>query len=52
MWEARATYNDGSEYDAFFEDDGRSENDQIYDLECMLIERKEGCTWYSVDWVY
>ena len=51
MWEARATYADGTEVCEYFADNGRNENDQQYDLECWLIERDKVCTWYSVNWI-
>ena len=55
MWEARATYEDGTEIEATFEycEDGNYEAEcqRQYEIECWLIEQHEGCTWYSVDYV-
>ena len=52
MWEARAKYADGSEIEQFFcEDPDKNENEQQYDIECWLLERYPGCTWYSVNWI-
>ena len=52
MWEARAEYADGTTVERLFEyNDRRSDNDQQYELECWLIERHPGCTWYSVNYV-
>lgn len=51
MWEARADYADGTRVIRYFEDDGRNDADQQYDLECWLIERHPDCTWYSVCWI-
>ena len=51
-WMARAIYEDGFEVDRMFEDNPEeAENSQIYRMECWLIERHEGCVWYSVNWV-
>ena len=51
MWEARATYADGTEICQYFADNGNNENDQQYELKCWLIERDKVCTWYSVNWI-
>ena len=52
-WNARAEYEDGSSIERNFDyNDRESDNDQQYDIECWLIERKPGCTWYSVGIVY
>ncbi len=51
MWEARADYEDGTSICEYYDNDGREDGEQIYDLEEMLISRKEGCTWYSVNWI-
>ena len=51
-WEARAIYEDGTEIERMFDYNyDLTENDQVYEIECWLLERHEGCTWYSVDWV-
>lgn len=53
MWEARAEYADGTSIERLFDyDDCRSDAEQQYDIECWLIERKPGCTWYSVNFIY
>lgn len=52
MWEAVAEYADGTSVRRLFEyDDRRNENEQQQDLECWLIERHEGCMWYSVNYI-
>ena len=53
MWEARATYNDGTEVCLLIKSfDGRkSDLDQQSEIEEFLITRKSGCNWYSVMWV-
>lgn len=52
MWEARATYADGSEICEYFESNPyKKESDEQYELESWLIERNKECTWYSVNWV-
>lgn len=50
MWEARAEYADGSRLERLFADNGQSDNEQQYDIECWLIAQKPGCIWYSVNW--
>lgn len=51
MWEARAEYQDGSEVYRLFDDDSNlTESENQYRIECWLIEQKDGCTWYSVNW--
>lgn len=52
MWEASAEYSDGTSVCRLFEyREDKDEAEQQYDLECWLIERHEGCTWYSVVYV-
>ncbi len=52
MWEARATYADGTEVLRYFDSNpNMSESDEQYAIEAWLIERHKGCTWYSVNWV-
>lgn len=52
MWEAVAEYEDGSRVRQLFDYNEReSENEQQYRLECWLIERAKGCTWYSVNFI-
>lgn len=51
MWEARAEYADGTSIERLFADNGQSDADQQYSIECWLIERRPGCTWYSVNWM-
>ena len=52
MWEARATYADGTEIEEYFKEfPSLSEEDQQYNIESYLIEAHPGCTWYSVNWV-
>jgi hypothetical protein len=52
MWEARAEYADGTRVERLFESNPRkNENDEQYELECWLIERHDGCVWYSVNWI-
>ncbi len=52
MWEAVAEYADGTSVRRLFAySEGRNENDQQYDLECWLLERHPGCTWYSVNYI-
>lgn len=52
MWEARATYEDGTEVERYFDyNEYKDEDEQQWELECWLIERHEGCTWYSVNYV-
>ena len=52
MWEARAEYADGSTVSRLFAyDETAPEEDQQYNLECWLIERRPGCTWYSVNYI-
>ena len=50
MWEARAEYADGTTVERLFEYHGNDAEEQ-YLIECWLIERHEGCIWYSVDYV-
>lgn len=52
MWETVAEYADGTSVRRLFAySEGRNENDQQYDLECWLLERHPGCTWYSVNYI-
>ena len=52
MWEARAEYADGtSVYRVFESDPCKGDADEQYELEQWLIERHDGCTWYSVNWI-
>lgn len=52
MWEARATYADGSEVCVQFEaNPTMTDNEQQYYLEGWLLSKKPGCTWYSVNWI-
>lgn len=51
MWEARADYADGTTVERLFADNGRSDSDQQYAIECWLLERHPDCTWYSVNYV-
>ncbi len=55
MWEARATYADGSECCVYFpyNEGGNylAESERQYELEAWLLERQDGCTWYSVTYV-
>ena len=49
VWTADAEYADGSEVHETFEPDRSiSEEDDQYNIECWLLERKEGCTWFAV----
>lgn len=53
MWEARATYTDGSEICEYFEGHpAMTDNEQQHYLEWWLISRRSDCTWYSVTWIY
>ena len=52
MWEAVAEYSDGTNVRRLFSyDERRNENEQQYDIECWLIERHDGCTYYSVNYI-
>ena len=52
MWEARAEYKDGTSVERYFEtSESLSENEDQYMIECWLLERHPGCTWYPVSWV-
>lgn len=52
MWEARAEYADGSSVCRYFEQSPyKTDNECQQDIEEWLICRKDGCTWYSVNWV-
>ena len=52
MWEAVAEYADGTRIERLFvSNPHRKESEEQYELEGWLIERHEGCVWYSVNWV-
>lgn len=54
MWELRAEYSDGSSYAGYVEYDSTSlktDSDIQYDLEAWLIDRHDGCVWYSVTYI-
>ena len=52
MWIARAEYADGSSVEKMFDPNPyRTDADDQYEIECWLLEYRERCTWYSVDWV-
>ena len=52
MWEASAEYADGTSVCRLFEyREDKAEYEQQYELECWLIGRHAGCTWYSVVYV-
>lgn len=52
VWEARAEYMDGTSVSRLFEQSPyKTESEQQYELEEWLITRKDGCIWYSVNWV-
>ena len=51
VWEAMAEYEDGTRIEKtfpFYERNYHEECQRQYELECWLIERHEGCTFYSV----
>ena len=51
-WEAIAEYEDGTRVERLFAyNEHRPDGDQEYELECWLIERHPGCTYYSVNFV-
>lgn len=54
-WVARAEYADGTSIEKRFpySEGGNysAECDRQYELEDWLIQRHDGCTWYSVDYV-
>ena len=54
MWIARAEYADGTSVEGQFPYRERGiyslECERQHELECWLIERHDGCTWYSVDY--
>lgn len=50
-WIAVAEYADGTSIEKSFPFHGgsiREENQEQYDIECWLIHRHAGCTYYSV----
>lgn len=54
MWEARATYDDGSDFEAHYPSSAKSYKDETqeqHEIEEYLISRHPGCNWYSVGWV-
>ena len=55
MWEACAEYADGTSIRKTFpyNENGNysRENERQYELECWLIERHPGCTWYNVNYI-
>jgi hypothetical protein len=55
MWEARATYEDGTEVCKYFpyNENGNytAECERQYELEEWLLGYHDGCTWYSVTYV-
>lgn len=52
MWEARAEYADGTTINRLFAyDERKNENEQQYEIECLLLERNKNCTWYSVNYI-
>lgn len=51
VWFCVAEYEDGTRIEKTFPYFGgsiREDDQRQYDLECWLIERHEGCTYYSV----
>ena len=54
-WNARATYNDGTEIDKDFPYTANGsyerEDEEQHDIEEWLIDEREGCNWYSVNYV-
>jgi hypothetical protein len=54
MWEARAEYADGTSFDKRFPSNAttyKEEQLEQAELESMLVDRHEGCIFYSVNWV-
>lgn len=55
MWEARADYmsEDSIEtIERYFEASATlPEEEDRYNIERWLIERRPGCVWYSVNWI-
>jgi len=52
-WEARAEYSDGTSVERLFEyDERKDENEQQQEIEEWLISKHDGCTWYSVNFVF
>lgn len=53
MWEAVADYADGTSIKRLFEPKPwKTEQQDQYEIECWLIERHPGCTFYSVNWIF
>lgn len=52
MWEAKAEYADGSYINRYFDDNpDMGDAEQRYEIEAWLLDRRENCTFYSVDWI-
>ena len=52
MWEVRATYADGTNFEGYFEpNENISEDEDQYRLEEMVLNRHPNCTCYSVVYV-
>lgn len=52
MWEAVAEYSDGTSVRRLFQYSATvNENQQQYDIECWLLDRHPGCTFYSVNYI-
>ena len=55
MWNAVAEYADGTRIEKnfpYYEDGNyQAECERQYELEAWLIERHEGCTFYSVSYI-
>ena len=55
MWNAVAEYADGTRIEKnfpYYEDGNyQAECERQYELEAWLIERHEGCTFYSVNYI-
>ena len=54
MWEAYAEYSDGTRVRKLFSSTSNSysgECEEQYNLECWLIGKHDGCTFYTVNWI-
>lgn len=54
MWEARATYADGTTFEGRYASSAKTYRDEQLEqaeLEAMLVDRHQGCLHYSVNWV-
>lgn len=52
MWRARAEYADGSYITRYFEDNpNKGDEEQKYEIEAWLLNKKENCIFYSVTWI-